>query len=83
VIADDIRNWHWRYLDNYGWREEEATAYLAWVRDFTGRVMRLNAEMTSVERLLAWQQHAVSQMQVRQGDCVLISLVAHPLDQTK
>jgi 3-phenylpropionate/cinnamic acid dioxygenase small subunit len=70
-------------LDNYGWREEEATAYLAWVRDFAGRVMRLNAEMTAAERLLAWQQHAVSQMQVRKGDFVLINLAAHPLDQTK
>jgi 3-phenylpropionate/cinnamic acid dioxygenase small subunit len=70
-------------LDNYGWREEEAAAYLAWVRDFAGRVMRLNAEMTSVERLLAWQQHAVSQMQIQQGDFILISLAAHPLDQTK
>jgi hypothetical protein len=46
-------------------------------------VMRLNAEMTSVERLLAWQQHAVSQMQGRPGDFVLIRLAAHPLDQTK
>lgn len=45
--------------------------------------MRLNAEMTLVEQLLPWQQHAVSQMRVRDGNRILANLAAHPLDQTK
>jgi 3-phenylpropionate/cinnamic acid dioxygenase small subunit len=52
-------------------------------RPLTERVMRSNANMTLVEQLRQWQQHAVSQIQVQRGDFVLISSTAHPLDQTK
>jgi hypothetical protein len=82
VITDNIRNWHWWYF-GYGWWKEEATACLAWVCDIEKEVMSLNAEMNPVERLLPWQQHAVSRSRITTKIFVLIGLAAHPLDQTK
>jgi hypothetical protein len=69
-------------LDMAGEKKKQQPVWLGYAT-LTTRGMRLNAKMTPVERLHQWQQHAVSQMLVRRGDFVLISVTAHPLDQTK
>jgi hypothetical protein len=83
VIADDIRKqtlvifWIWLV------KRKGNSLFGLGMRPRQKEMMRSHTKTTPVERLRQWQQHAVSQMRVQRGDFVLISITAHPLDQTK